>query len=231
MSEHVTVVLLTCKRTEYAIRTIAAVGTYLHYPNWSWYIADDGSPDDHHVAVGHACTATGRPIVSHHNEAVSYGMGANKALEVAFQHGQLVLMLEDDWELTQPLDIWKWAAVLMERPDIGMVRTGYLNTGLRAELISHYGSLYWMLDDTDSRHHSSMAFAGHPALMHQRFFESYGGYPEHWQPGETELRMAWQVSAAKGPAVVWPAELGSAGPWAHIGGIQSYDWNGGVKLI
>lgn len=231
MSEPITVVLLTCKRTEYALRTIEAVGRHLRYPNWSWYIADDGSNDEHHVTVGNACIATDRPIIGHHNEAISYGMGANWALEEAFKVGQLVLMLEDDWELTSPLDIWKWAALLMERPDIGMVRTGYLNTGLQAELVSHNGSQYWMLDDTNSRHHSSLAFAGHPALIHQRLFEAYGYYPEHWQPGETELRMAWQVSASLGPAVVWPAELGSAGPWAHIGGVQSYEWNGGVKLV
>ena len=230
MSEFLTVVLLTYKRTDYAVRTIQAVSARLQYPNWGWYISDDGSDALHHETVWEACIATDRPIVGHHNGALSYGGGANAALDVAFRQGQLVLMLEDDWELTRPFDIWKYAAVLMERPDIGMVRTGYLNTGLGATLISHSGSQYWILDDSESKHHSSHAFAGHPAIIHQRFFDSYGWYPERWQPGETELRMCWHVTSIEGPVIVWPAELGAAGPWAHIGGIQSYEWNGGVQL-
>lgn len=230
MTEHLTVVLITYKRTDYAVRTIQALGTFLHYPTWGWYISDDGSPSEHLEAVTAATVLTDRPPVGSHSEAISYGAGANRGLTEAFKHGQLVLMLEDDWELTRPLDIWKWAALLMERPDIGMVRTGYLNTGIRGDVISHNGSQYWTLDDTESRHHSSHAFAGHPALIHQRFFDSYGLYPERWQPGETELRMCWQISSQSGPAIVWPAELGAAGPWAHIGGQQSYDWNGGLIL-
>lgn len=230
MSEPLTVILITYKRTDYAMRVIHAVGKFLHYPDWGWYVSDDGSDSEHDMWVRGSCEATDRELIGSHNEAISYGAGANRGLKKAFEQGQLVLMLEDDWELTQPLDIWKWAALLMERPDIGMVRMGYLNNGLRGDLIGHNGSLYWMLDDSESRHHSSMAFAGHPALIHQRFFDSYGLYPERWQPGETELRMSWQVSAVPGPAIVWPAELGAAGPWAHIGGIQSYDWNGGVQL-
>lgn len=231
MSELITIVLLTYKRTDYAVRTVEAVGRYLQYPELGWYISDDGSSSEHHNAVRDACKATERPLLGHHNEVLSYGMGANAALHQAFSRGQLVLMLEDDWELSQPLDIWKYAALLMERPDIGMVRMGYLNNGLSGTLIDHKGSLYWNLDDTESKHHSIMAFAGHPALIHQRYFDSYGTYPEKWQPGETELRMAWQFAAEPiGPAIVWPAELGAAGPWSHIGGVQSYDWNGGVQL-
>lgn len=230
MSEPLTVVLLTYKRTAYAVRTVAAVGKNLQYPEWGWYVSDDGSDSEHHNAVWAEVELTARPLHAHHNGAISYGAGANQGLEEAFKHGQLVLMLEDDWELSRPLDIWKWAALLMERPDIGMVRMGYLNVGLNASLIGHNGSLYWMLDDEASKHHSSFAFAGHPALIHRRFFEAYGGYPERWQPGDTELRMCWQIASQTGPAIVWPVELGAAGPWAHIGGEQSYEWNGGVQL-
>lgn len=231
MSEPLTVILLTYKRTDYALRVTHAAGKHLFYPEWGWYISDDGSSSEHHDWVLKSCEATDRPLLGHHNEAVSYGAGANAALSTAFNVGQLVLMLEDDWELTQSLDIWKWAALLMERPDIGMVRMGYLNNGLSGTLIEHKGNLYWNLDDTESKHHSIMAFAGHPAIIHRRYFDSYGLYPEKWQPGETELRMAWQFAAQPvGPSIVWPAELGSAGPWAHVGGVQSYEWNGGVQL-
>ena len=230
MTEPLTVILLTYQRTDYMMRTVHGLGNHLRYPEWGWYVSDDGSSDEHHSwAVGSA-EATDRPVIGHHNAKLSYGSGANAGLHAAFDHGHLVLMLEDDWELTSDLDIWKWAALLMERPDIGMVRMGYLNAGVSGTLIGHNGSLYWMLDDTESRHHSAFAFAGHPALIHRRFFDAYGLYPERWQPGETELQMCWQVASQNGPSIVWPAELASAGPFAHIGGEQSYTWNGGIRL-
>lgn len=230
MTEPLTVILLTYQRTDYAQRTVAAVGKHLQYPEWGWYVSDDGSSEDHVQKVSQATLETSRPILEGHSEHISYGAGANRALSAAFGVGNLVLMLEDDWELTQSLDVWKWAALLMERPDIGMVRMGYLNNGIRGDLIGHNGSLYWMLDDSDSKHHSCFSFAGHPALIHRRFFDSYGWYPERWQPGDTELRMCWEIASQQGPAIVWPVELGSAGPWAHIGGEQSYKWNGGVQV-
>lgn len=230
MSEFVTVCLITYERTEYAIRVVEAVGRHLVYPNWGWYMADDGSREEHYNAVGATIERTGREMVGWHSDRISYGAGANRALATAFQKGDLVLMLEDDWELSEKLDVWKYAALLMERPDIGMVRMGYLNKGLHGVLFGHNSTLYWTLNDEQSREYSSFAFAGHPALIHRRLFESYGYYPERWQPGETELKMCWQVSAGYGPKIVWPAELRQAGPWGHIGGVQSYEWNGGVQL-
>lgn len=230
MSEPLTVVLLTYERTEYAVRTIKAASQLLYYPDWVWFVADDGSSEEHCDALAHALEESGRPVWGISSIKGSYGESANRGLDVAFQHGNLVLMLEDDWELTEPLDIWKYAALLMERPDIGMVRMGYLNAGVAGSVIAHQGSLYWALDDQESRKHSSFAWAGHPALIHRRMFEMCGYYPERWQPGETELHMCWQVSEFREPMIVWPAELGMAGPWAHIGGEQSYTWNGGVQL-
>lgn len=230
MSEPLTVVLLTYERTECALRTIKAATTYLQYPGWRWYVADDGSRPEHFDAVLQAVAESGHDMLGAHTGRLSYGAGANQGVRKGFEAGQLVLMLEDDWELTQPFDVWKYAALLMERPDVGMVRTGYLNAGLQGSLISHGGSLYWRLNDKESKHFSSFAFAGHPALIHHRFFDAHDYYPERWQPGDTELRMCWQVTEHEGPAIVWPVELGAAGPWAHIGSVQSYTWNGGAQL-
>lgn len=173
---------------------------------------------------------TGHAVVGWHSERISYGAGANRAVQAGLQLGDLVLMLEDDWELSRKLDIWKFAALTMERPDVGMVRMGYLNQGLSGKVFAHAGSLYWSLNDEQSREYSSFAFAGHPSVIHRHFFDKFGTYPERWQPGETELKMCWQVSASYGPKIVWPAEMGAAGPFGHIGGVQSYEWNGGVQL-
>lgn len=234
MSEHLTVILLTYQRTEYAVRTIQAVNAHLRYPNWSWYIADDGSEVEHMHACWTAARVSGQEVLGH-SARLSYGRNANRALAAAWEKGELVLMLEDDWELTRPFDIWQYAAAIMENAEIGMVRTGYLNADVDATLRGYGGQLYLSLHDLQSRQHSSFAFAGHPAVVHRRFYTGYGLYPEGWQPGETELKMCWQVSerlslTRAGGSILWPMGLGERGPWAHIGTAQSYVWNGGVSL-
>lgn len=231
MTEPVTIVLLTYNRTDYAVRTVEAVQKHLRYPDLRWYVSDDGSPDEKHVkTVLKAVEKTKWPLLGYHSEHMSYGSGANKGVVAAHAQGALTLMLEDDWELREDLDLWPYAALLMERLDIGMVRMGYLNIGLMAHLEAHGDLPFWRLDDTESRNKSSYAFAGHPSLIHSRLFHFRGYYPEKWQPGETELKMAWQVSGSFAPNVVWPARLGMHGPWHHIGENQSYQWNGGVQL-
>lgn len=235
MTEMITVVLITYghtpERTEYAIRTIRSVEKYLQYPRWQWYISDDGSQGPHLQTVLDEVKLSKSPLLGFHSDRISYGGGANRGINAAIQSGSsLMIMLEDDWELNRPLDMYKYAALLLERRDIGMVRMGYLNDELSGTLIGHSGSLYWLLDDSRSRNYSRFSFAGHPSLIHSGFFEVYGMYPERWQPGDTELRMCWQVSGGCGPKIAWPAELGERGPWDAIGAIQSYNWLGGRQL-
>lgn len=147
-----TVILITYgstpERTEYAVRTVRAVAQHLRYPNWSWYFSDDGSGEEHLSVVTDALLSSGHRILNGHSDHISYGAGVNLGLQAAFGEGDLVLMLEDDWELSRSLDVWKYAALLMERPDIGMVRMGYLNAGLAGTLLGHNGTAYWVLDDT-----------------------------------------------------------------------------------
>lgn len=230
MSEHLTIVLITYRRTDYALRTINNVCDNLRYPNFSWYVADDGSDEAHVNTILETLDRRKQSLLGWHREPISYGAGANRGVRLGLDRGDLVLMLEDDWALEQPLDIWAWCALLMEQQEIGMVRMGYINAGIDAQLVSLNGSLYWALNDERSRTFSSFAFAGHPSIIHRRFFDEYGYYPERWQPGETELKMCWQVAALDGPLVVWPITLGERGPWGHIGAHQSYQWNGGVQL-
>lgn len=230
MTEKLTIVLLTYQRTEYAVRTIESVTKNLRYPNYQWYVADDGSNPEHFDTVMRLLEHLGAPICGSHSQSISYGAGANRGVRKGWPDGELTMMLEDDWELTELLDVWVYAALLMERPDVGMVRMGYLNSGVGGLTMGHTGTLYWALDDTHSSNYSSFAFAGHPAIIHKRFFDHYGMYPERWQPGETELKMCWQVAGVNGPKVVWPAHFGERGPWGHIGAQQSYEWNGGARL-
>lgn len=216
MTEPITIILQTYKRTDVALRTIAAARQHLHYPNLYWYVADDGSPSAHMDAVMGAVGYT----VGYHSERRGYGANANVAWHEANKVGALTLWLEDDWELRAPLDLYAYAALLMEREDIGMVRLGYLNPGIKGQTIAHGASLYWALDHQPVEDWQCV-FTGHPSLRHRRYREAYGDYPTGLHPGETELAYAYQYRIGSGPSIVWPADYPQSGVFAHIGSVKT----------
>jgi hypothetical protein len=72
MTEPIVAILQTFKRTDVALRTIAAARQYLHYPDLYWYVADDGSPQAHVEAVLEAVGS-----LNGHTERRGYGANAN----------------------------------------------------------------------------------------------------------------------------------------------------------
>lgn len=228
MTQPIVIILLTYERTEYAARTIHAACKYLRYPDLRWYIADDGSSQKHIDTIrttlefySDPSYARGISICGSHTiPNGTYGANANRAMEFAHTVSPLTLWLEDDWELTRPLDLYPYAALLMEQEQFGMVRLGYLNIDVAGLSMGYSGHLYWWLN-RDSP--SGYVFTGHPSLRHKRFHDAYGKYPEGLKPGETELGMAWQYKSNPGPGILYPVAMGEYGPFGHIGEKQSYE--------
>lgn len=225
MTEPCTIILLTYERTEYALRTVSSVRENLRYPSLAWFVADDGSSPNHVEAI--TSRLSGADLLGVWSQRDSYGRSANEGIRTARERGSLLFFLEDDWELSQPFDLWPYAVLLMERESVGMVRMGYLNEGVFGKTMGYQGQLYWELEDE-----TPYIFTGHPSLRHVRFHDHAGGYIEKLQPGETELAMAWSYkqSPKPKPSIVWPCLLGQDGPFSHIGAVQSYTWNGGHQL-
>jgi len=220
MAEPIVVILQTYKRTDVALRTIQAAHRHLRYPDLRWYVADDGSPAEHFEAVIGALDALGAVAAGAHTERRGYGANCNAAWDAADCQGALTFWLEDDWELTQPFDLYAYAALLMEREDIGMVRLGYLNAGIKGQCIGHNHALYWALDRQPVEDWQCV-FTGHPSLRHRRYRQSYGDYPTDLAPGETELMYAYSYRIGSGPAIVWPASYPETGLFAHIGTVKT----------
>lgn len=218
--EPIVIVLQTFKRTDVALRTIVAARRNLHYGGrLYWYVADDGSPAEHVEAV---LEAVGGDLLAHHSVRRGYGANANAAWDAADQIGALSLWVEDDWELRQPLDLYPYAALLMETSEVGMVRLGVLNLDVRGRAWGHGGRVYWKLD-REPHLEGTPVFTGHPSLRHRRYRDVYGPYPEGLTPGETELAYAYQFRWAPqdAPGIVWPADYPAAGYWGHIGSIKT----------
>jgi hypothetical protein len=220
MTEPVTVILQTFQRTEYALRTIAAARENLRSPDLRWYVADDGSREEHVQTVLSALD--GVNLVGWHSERRGYGGNANAAWARANEVGALSLWVEDDWVLTQPLDLYPYAALLMETAEIGTVRLGNLNLDIRGRTWGYGGRVYWKLD-REPHIEGTPVFTGHPSLRHRRYLEAYGPYPEGLTPGDTELAYAYQfrMGTPDAPGIVWPADYPSSGYFAHVGTVKS----------
>ena len=221
MAEPIVIVLQTWERTDVAMRTIVAARRFLRYGgSLSWYVADDGSKPEHLRAC--LDTLMGANLAGWHSQRRGYGGNSNAAWLAADQIGALTFFLEDDWELREPLDLYPYAALLMEREEIGMVRLGNLNLDVRGRTWGHDGRLYWTLDH-EPHLEGTPVFTGHPSLRHRRYREAYGRYPEGLTPGETELAYAYQfrIGPHSGPGIVWPADYPANGLFSHIGTVKT----------
>ncbi len=214
--EAITIIFQTFKRTEYALQTIAAARELLHYQgDLKWYVADDGSPIEHVFSVWDALSDLG---VAGHTQRRGYGGNANAAWDAA--QSDLTLWLEDDFKLTTHLDLTPHAYALMDNPELGMIRLGYIDHERLEPVRDFRGRAYHTLP-REWPDASFYAFTGHPSLRHARYRQAYGDYPEGLVPGDTELAYAYQYRIGAGPLVVWPEELPCEGTWAHIGAIKT----------
>lgn len=222
----IAIILQTYKRTDVALRTIRAAQKYLRYAGpISWYVADDGSPPEHVEAVLEAvftCAQAGHGYLGSHSERRGYGANANEAWRQVDPFTPLTLWLEDDWELTQELDLTPYANLLTAREEVGMVRLGILNLDVRGRTWGHDGRLYWTLDHIP-HHDGTPVFTGHPSLRHQRYRDVYGWYPEGLLPGDTELAYAYQyrMGPHTGPSILWPVDYPAYGLFGHIGAVKT----------
>lgn len=212
---------LTFSRTEYALRTINSTCENLHYENLAWYVADDGSPTYHYDQVMDALKRNNQIIFGSHHEKMGPGASWNKAIDEALDHCDIIFWLEDDWQLGWPLDIHPYVRLLQERPDVGMVRLGYLAVGLKCEVTGHNGIHYLIMSKE-----SQYAYSGNPNLRHRRYFDAYKRYPTDRNPGECEVWHDYDVREGNpdGPQIWWPANMTNCGwsVWQHIGAEQSY---------
>lgn len=222
-SPTVCIVLLTYKRTDLALRTIQGVVENLDYPKRTWYIADDGSPQEHMNALISELRNRGESLYAYHNENFYMrpycGKGWNHALQRVHTLTDYVLWLEDDWYLQRPLDIRPYVRLLMERSDVGIVTMRGLSSGLRLEVTGHRGIHYLKVLREGADH--SMAYSGNPLIRHTRYME-YGQFSPIDSPGDIEVDCDNRYRGHHGPDIWRPAEIHGWGIWGHIGSSRTW---------
>ncbi len=212
--ESITVILQTYKRTDYALRTVAAARELLHYDGpMVWYVADDGSNYGHFVQVLDSLIYAGAHMMRR-----GYGANANYAWDAA--PSDLTMWLEDDFELREPLDLTPHAYALMDSDALGMIRLGYID-GTKLEPVQEFAGRRYHTIPREWPDASFYAFTGHPSLRHRRYRIAYGDYPTGLGPGDTELAYAYQYRIGSGPLIVWPEGYSQYGAFAHIGAVKT----------
>lgn len=211
------IILTTYKREDCAVKTIQALKKNLIYDNLGWFVVDDGSPEGYlERLLDEIGPSNGKFSYNSNRRGVGHGM--NTALRSLWDMGvELILMMEDDWELENPLHLDAYVKTLMDYPENGMIRFGYLSYDLLGYSVSYEGELYWRLENNGTTYR----FTGHPSLRHKRFHDkNLGGcglYEEGLTPGMTELSMCGKSNTRTNSNILYPARCGLWGFFAHIG--------------
>lgn len=216
-------ILLTYNRLEYAKKTLNSCLTNLKYSDeLRVHIASDGDDPDYiqklHELASNLLESDQLVTVTN-SERGGYGKNYNLAMQVAHQVADIVLPMEDDWELVRELDLDELSVPLYS--GYGCVRMGYIGwtQPLRSEFVSINNKHYLLFDPDSPEPH---VFAGHPRLESVNWARNVGPWPEGLLPGATEFAVAQRKESRQG--VVWPIyEITPAGnAFVHIGAERSY---------
>lgn len=229
------VCLLTYKRTYEALETVFSTCEHLKYPREliRWYVADDGSPDQHHHAILQALEKNGMALIGEHNEKFrtdgSYNCGAgwNKGLGICHQYSDFVLWLEDDWRMEADLDMMPYIRLLQENEKVGIITFRILSTGGDVHTVGWNGEVFLQYKRT-----TQYAYSGNPLLRHARYTKRYGWIAEDRSPGLIELHQDDKYRYADdgtirteddGPQIWRPATLDQWGGWHHVGTEKTWE--------
>lgn len=212
-------------RAEYARKTLTSTLSYIDPGDniLQVHIADDGSDPKHIDQLVAICREYGFEPTLSNSERGGYGKSYNLMCQVVHPISDLVLPLEDDWELTRILKLEYLAKALDENPEIRSIRLGYL--GITQPLIGtvafRSGMTYLLLDPNSPEPH---VFCGHPRLETVDYQRDIGPWPEGLRAGETEWEVTHRWPARNG--VAWPLDIGlpASQDWgsiyAHIGSVS-----------
>ncbi len=210
----VTILLLTYEdgaRKTAAPTLRAALDNILYPGELSVHIADDGSQPGHvdalrELAGGYSHIKT---IGSTDAARRGYGASYNLATQRIHPSTEVVLVLEDDWELSRHLELAPLVETLWfsREPEIHTIRLGYIGMTqpLWCEVVNTAGGKMIYFDPDSPEPHVS---AGHPRLETVTQQKKIGPWAEGLAPGATEFEWCRRREARTG--IAWPLDIGPA---------------------
>lgn len=213
------------KRRAYAQQCLGALANRLSFNEGEliWHIADDGSYEGYVDELENQLPKLG---TSSNSKRSGYGGNYNEATQTLHDIADIILPIEDDWELVKKFDISGLVRALEQNND-GMecIRLGYLgwtNT-LAGTLIQAANQTFLLFNPEWST--ENHVFAGHPRLETVSFEREVGPWPVGLRQGFTEMEVCKRPEARTG--VAWPldADINASQDYcsmfAHIGSEQA----------
>jgi len=207
----VSILIMTYDRPKEIRQTINALRKHLKYNGTLlWHIADDGTPEPYLANIRNEyrdlhMTATV-------TERKGFGANANKAYTFCMSHSDYVFFIEDDRPPNREIDLNRAIALMesgsdsnkpkaaSERKQIGMIRmdgiAGHWFVMELREAKTRLGNLPYFRLRRDSPFLNLYSNRIH--LVHRRFRDHYGAFPENKNLGETESFYAHRIKHDKG---------------------------------
>ncbi len=200
-------------------QTIQGLLDYQQYDNLYWIITDDGSPN-HDEMVEKVTRQINRDATIFFNtQRKGVGYAKNNAIKKAFEKSHIIFITEDDWKLVKPFPMVRHVQQMLDHPEIGIVRFGYIGGSTLEAYYRGYTPFdtYWeMKQGTDV-----YCYSGQVSLRSKIWYDTVGWHDENCGPGEEELRMCIKYNGTpNAPKILWPAEYGTtlnAGLFHNIG--------------
>lgn len=224
MSNRLAIGIVAHARTELGVATVDGLIKNLRFDGEiGYYLGDDSGVYESAQAVINALAKSTWYHIGVHCEDITpgtYFCGAswNITLKQCLKWSDVVLWMEDDWELRKELDVTKYVKLLREYDKVGMIRLGHMAVGSDLHSVGWDGTHYLRYLKT-----TQYAYSGNPHLRHQRFVDAYGFFATDVNPGNLELDYDYKFHKTEGPEIWWPVDIGGWGVFGHIGTEKSYE--------
>ena len=215
----VTVFIVTYDRPREIRLTIDALKKHLKYKGeLLWHLSDDGTERPYLFEIKRDYPDL--KFSSTVTERKGFGANCNKGMTNCWARSDYLFFCEDDRVVTRDMDLSSGVAVLESNKNIGLIRydgvAGHaLDLQLR-EIETDIGKVQCMVISHTSPHLNY--YSNQPHLLHRRFHDKYGLYPEGMSLGRTEEAFAHRVKNKylKGSKIAILQD-GIENHWQHIG--------------
>jgi hypothetical protein len=215
------------ERVEYALRCFYSLQKLEASEELWFHLADDGSSQAFRdELMHHARERYGENTSVTNSEDRGYGASYNRSSQSTHSIADIILPLEDDWEVCREFNLDAFAQVLREG-HFNCIRMGYLGytDTLRSTFRYHHGLHYLELDPDSPEKH---VFAGGPRLETREFQRTLGEWPEKLGAGSTELAVISRSASRQ--KIAWPMSIAPYGDvFLHIGSLKANDGTPGSK--
>jgi hypothetical protein len=199
-------------------QTIKELQQNLDYPNLRWTITDDGSPNHQEMVAGVSLLLEGQDFRIFNTERRGVGYAKNNALREAFTVSPIVYLTEDDWLLKEHLDLVPYVQLMLDYPDVAIIRFGYLGGEMAAKYVGYgIGLDFWSLQ----RNSGLYVYSGQNSLRSSLTYSTLGWHKEGVDPGNEELDMCHRWNNVEHDLkILWPGKYGvslNSGAFINIG--------------